>query len=104
TIQGTPAPGHTLGDGIEELDRIAGEILPESFRTSLSGQSRDFMESSSSLVFAFLLALLIIYLVLAAQFESFRDPFIIILTVPLSMAGAMLSLYITDQTLNVFSQ
>mgnify|MGYP002737608290 CR=1 FL=1 len=104
TIQGTPAEGKTLGDGIEELNRIAKQILPENFRTSLAGQSRDFAESSSSLLFAFLLALLIIYLVLAAQFESFRDPFIIILTVPLSLAGALLSLYLTDQTLNVFSE
>ena len=95
TIQGTPAEGKTLGDGIKELDRIAEKVLPENFRTSLAGQSRDFAESSSSLLFAFLLALLIIYLVLAAQFESFRDPFIIILTVPLSVAGALLSLYVT---------
>jgi multidrug efflux pump len=104
TIQATPAPGHTLGDGIAELDRVAAKVLPEDFRTSLSGQSRDFAESSSALLFAFLLALLIIYLVLAAQFESFRDPFIIILTVPLSVAGALLSLWLTGQTLNVFSQ
>ncbi len=104
TIQGTPAPGHTLGEGIAELDKIAAKVLPENFHTSLAGQSRDFAESSSSLLFAFILALLIIYLVLAAQFESFRDPFIIILTVPLSVAGALLSLHVTDQTLNVFSQ
>jgi multidrug efflux pump len=104
TIQGSPAPGKTLGDGIAELDRIAKEVLPEGFRTALAGQSRDFAESSSSLLFAFCLALLIIYLVLAAQFESFIDPFIIILTVPLSMAGAFLTLHFTGQTLNVFSQ
>jgi multidrug efflux pump len=104
TIQGSPADGYTLGDGIAELDRIAAEVLPGNFRTTLTGQSRDFAESSSSLVFAFFLALLIVYLVLAAQFESFRDPFIIILTVPLSVAGAMFSLWLTDQTLNVFSQ
>ncbi len=104
TIQGSPAPGYTLGDGIAELDRVAEKVLPENFRTSLSGQSRDFAESSSSLLFAFLLALVIIYLVLAAQFESFRDPFIIILTVPLSVAGALLSLHLTAQTLNVFSE
>ena len=104
TIQGTPAPGYTMGDGIKELDRVARQVLPENFRTSLAGQSRDFAESSSSLLFAFLLALVIIYLVLAAQFESFRDPFIIILTVPLSVAGALLSLRLTGQTLNVFSQ
>jgi multidrug efflux pump len=104
TIQGTPAAGKTIGDGIAELDRIAKRVLPENFRTSLAGQSRDFAESASSLRFAFILALLIIYLVLAAQFESFRDPFIIILTVPLSVAGALLSLHLTDQTLNVFSE
>jgi multidrug efflux pump len=104
TIQGTPAAGKTIGDGIAELDRIAKRVLPENFRTSLAGQSRDFAESSSSLLFAFVLALLIIYLVLAAQFESFRDPFIIILTVPLSVAGALLSLHLTNQTLNVFSE
>ena len=104
TIQGTPAPGKTIGDGIAELDRIAAEVLPEGFQTTLAGQSRDFAESSSSLLFAFLLALLIIYLVLAAQFESFIDPLIIILTVPLSLAGALLTLHFTGQTLNVFSQ
>ena len=104
TIQGSPAPGKTLGDGIAELDRIADEILPDGVRTALAGQSRDFAESSSSLLFAFVLALLIIYLVLAAQFESFIDPFIIILTVPLSLAGALLTLHLTGQTLNVFSQ
>ncbi|MEO5912670.1 MAG: efflux RND transporter permease subunit [Luteolibacter sp.] len=104
TIQGTPAAGYTLGDGIVALDAVAKKVLPEGFHTSLAGQSRDFAESSSSLLFAFLLALLIIYLVLAAQFESFRDPFIIILTVPMSVAGALLSLHVTDQTLNVFSE
>ena len=104
TIQGSPAPGKTLGDGIEELNRIAKQVLPAGFRTALAGQSRDFAESSSSLLFAFLLALVIIYLVLAAQFESFIDPFIIILTVPLSLAGALLTLHLTGQTLNVFSQ
>lgn len=104
TISGTPAPGYTLGDGIDEMKRIADEVLPENFRTTLAGQSRDFADSSSSLLFAFILALLIIFLVLAAQFESFRDPFIIILTVPLSLAGALLSLYWTGQTLNIFSQ
>ncbi len=104
TLQATPAPGYTLGDGIKELDRIAKKVLPDNFHTSLAGQSRDFAESSSSLLFAFLLALVIIYLVLAAQFESFRDPLIIILTVPLSVAGALLSLHLTHQTLNVFSE
>jgi multidrug efflux pump len=104
TIQGTPSPGHSIGDGIEELQRVAKKVLPQNFRTTLAGQSRDFADSSSSLLFAFLLALLMIYLVLAAQFESFLDPFIIILTVPLSLAGALLSLHLTGQTLNVYSQ
>lgn len=104
TISATPAAGFTLGDGINEMQRLSDEILPENFSTALAGQSRDFADSSSSLLFAFILALLIIYLVLAAQFESFRDPFIIILTVPLSLAGALLSLHWTGQTLNIFSQ
>lgn len=104
TIQGTPAQGVSMSGGLDELKRIADKVLPPGFRTSLSGQSRDFAESSSSLLFAFLLALAIIYLVLAAQFESFLDPFIIILTVPLSLAGALLTLHLTGQTLNVFSQ
>ncbi len=104
TIQATPAPGKTLGDGIAALDRVAAKVLPQGFQTALAGQSRDFAESSSSLLFAFLLALLIVYLALAAQFESFRDPFIVILTVPLSVAGALISLYLTNQTLNVFSE
>ncbi len=104
TIQASPAAGKTLGDGIDALKQVAADVLPEGFRTSLAGQSRDFAESSSSLLFAFILALVIIYLVLAAQFESFIDPFIIILTVPLSLAGALLTLHFTGQTLNVFSQ
>jgi multidrug efflux pump len=86
------------------MRRIAREVLDESFSTDLAGQSRDFAESSRSLAFVFLLALALIYLVLAAQFESFRDPFIIMLTVPLALAGALASLWLFGQTLNIFSQ
>ena len=104
TVSGQPAPGYTLGQAIAELDRIAAATLPPTVSTDLAGQSRDFRDSASSLVFAFLFALVLIYLVLAAQFESFVDPVIILLTVPLSVAGAILSLWLTDSSLNVFSQ
>jgi multidrug efflux pump len=86
------------------MDEIAAKVLPETFATSLKGQARDFQDSSSSLLFAFLLALVVIYLILAAQFESFRDPMIILFTVPAAIAGALLSLWYFDQTLNIFSQ
>jgi multidrug efflux pump len=98
------APGKTIGDGIQEMNRIAKETLDESFSTSLSGTSRDFAESSSNTQNAFLLALVLIFLILAAQFESFVDPFIIMITVPLALAGAVISLYVFDQSLNIFSQ
>ncbi|NBO58029.1 MAG: efflux RND transporter permease subunit, partial [Chitinophagia bacterium] len=98
------APGKTLGDGIKEMKRIAGVVLDDSFTTSLSGSSRDFAESSSNTQTAFLLALVLIFLILAAQFESFVDPFIIMITVPLALAGAVISLSIFGQTLNIFSQ
>ncbi|MCU0356262.1 MAG: efflux RND transporter permease subunit [Cyclobacteriaceae bacterium] len=98
------AKGVSLGEGIEEMRRIADEVLDESYSTSLDGTSREFAESSSTIYQAFLIALAIIYLVLAGQFESFRDPFIIMFTVPLALAGALLSLWYFDQTLNVFSQ
>ncbi len=104
TISAGLAPGKTIGDGIKAMQEIAGRVLDDSFSTALSGTSRDFAESSSNTSFAFILALLLIYLVLAAQFESFVDPFIIMLTVPLAMAGALLSLWLFDQTLNIFSQ
>ncbi|HEY8946830.1 MAG TPA: efflux RND transporter permease subunit [Polyangiaceae bacterium] len=104
TVSGGPAPGYTLGDGIAALDQVAQEVLPPTFNTTLAGQSRDFRDSSSSLAFAFGLALLIVYLVLAAQFESFVDPAIILLSVPLSLAGAVLALQLTGSSLNVFSQ
>jgi multidrug efflux pump len=104
TISGGPAPGYAIGDAIEALDAIAADLLPPGIRTSLAGQSRDFADAGSSLLFAFGLALALIYLVLAAQFESFRDPLIILVTVPLSVAGALLGLALFGQTLNVFSQ
>jgi multidrug efflux pump subunit AcrB len=104
TVSAGLAPGKTIGDGIKEMDRIAKIVLDDSFYKSLSGPSRDFAESSSNTLYAFLLALVLIYLVLAAQFESFVDPFIIMITVPLALAGAVLSLHLFGQTLNIFSQ
>jgi multidrug efflux pump len=104
TITAGLAPGAAIGDGIAALDEIAARLLPETVRTSLAGQSRDFRDAGNSLLFSFALALLLIYLMLAAQFESFRDPVVILVTVPLSLAGALLSLLIFGQTLNLFSQ
>jgi multidrug efflux pump len=107
TISANPATGKTIGQGLKAMDDIAKKVREktgENFTTALAGQSKEFAESSSSLAFAFLLALTLIYLVLAAQFESFRDPFIIMLTVPLALAGALFSLWYTNQTLNIFSQ
>ncbi len=104
TFSATLNKGKTIGDGLEVMDAIADEVLDETFQTTLTGQSRDFSESSGSLLFAFSLALGLIYLALAAQFESFRDPAIIMFTVPLALSGALLSLWYFDQTLNIFSQ
>lgn len=104
TVSADPADGQTIGTGIEAMDEIAAEVLPEGFSTSLTGTSKEFAESGSSLIFAFLLALVLVYLVLAAQFESFADPLIIMFTVPLALAGAVLSLWMFDQTLNIFSE
>ena len=104
TVSANLADGKTLGEGIAEMQRIADKLLDSSFTTALSGPSRDFAESNSNISFALILALLLIYLILAAQFESFRDPFIIMLTVPMAIAGAMLSLWIFGQTLNIFSE
>ncbi|WP_426060882.1 efflux RND transporter permease subunit [Hymenobacter sp. B1770] len=104
TFSASLAPGKTLGDGIAAMRAIAEQNLDDTFTTELSGTSRDFEESSSSLVFAFGLALVLIYLVLAAQFESFRDPIVIMVTVPLALSGALLSLWYFNQTLNLFSQ
>lgn len=104
TISASLARGRTIGDGIDAMDNIANRVLDESFSTSLSGPSRDFVESSSSLIYVFLLALLLVYLVLSAQFESFRDPLVIMFTVPLALTGALFTLWYFNQTLNIFSQ
>ena len=104
TISAGLAEGKTIGDGLDEMDKIAKEVLDDTFRTSLSGDSKEFRESSSSLMFAFILALVLIYLILAAQFESFKDPLIIMLTVPLAIAGALVFMYFGDITMNIFSQ
>ncbi|HNU43058.1 MAG TPA: efflux RND transporter permease subunit, partial [Cyclobacteriaceae bacterium] len=104
TISAGLAPGKTVGDGIKAMEQIASEQLDDTFTTSLSGVSRDFKESSGNTAFAFVLALALIYLVLAAQFESFIDPFTIMLTVPLAICGALISLWVFGQTLNIFSQ
>jgi multidrug efflux pump len=104
TVSARPAPGNTIEDGITAMDRVAEDVLGPSFSTTLTGQSRDFQETSNQLIYVFGLALLLIYLVLAAQFESFRDPLIILFTVPLAVAGAMLFLWYFNQSINIFSQ
>ena len=104
TISAGLADGKTIGDGLDEMDKIADEVLDETFRTALTGDSKEFRESSSSLMFAFILALVLIYLILAAQFESFKDPLIIMLTVPLAIAGALIFMSMNDITMNLFSQ
>jgi len=104
TITGNVTEGYTLGDGIDELNRVAEKVLTPVFRTSLAGQSRDYAESSSSLMVVFILAIIIIYLVLSAQFDNFYDPLVILVTVPLALFGALLTLWYFDQTLNIFSQ
>jgi|WetSurMetagenome_2_1015567.scaffolds.fasta_scaffold00777_4 hydrophobe/amphiphile efflux-1 (HAE1) family protein len=104
TFSASLSPGKTVGDGVKAMQTIASGLLDDSFQTSLSGPSRDYSESSSNTAFAFVLALILIYLVLAAQFESFKDPFTIMLTVPLAIAGAFLSLWIFRQTINIFSE
>jgi hydrophobe/amphiphile efflux-1 (HAE1) family protein len=104
TVSATLAQGRTLGEGIVEMRKIAKKVLDGTFHTELSGPSRDFAESSSNTSFALILALLFIYLILAFQFESFREPFIIMLTVPLAITGAMLSLWLFHMTMNIFSE
>ena len=104
TMSAGLAPGYSLGEGLEEMDRIASEVLDETFRTALEGESRNFRESSSSLLFAFGLAILLIFLVMSAQFESFKDPFVIMFTVPLALFGALLFMWIFGITLNIYSQ
>jgi len=105
TVSAALSKGYTLGQGIEEMDKIAHKVLnPNHFSTALSGQSKDFVESTSSLLFAFILALVLIYLVLAAQFERFRDPLLIMLTVPLALVGALACMKSSAQTMNIFSE
>ncbi|EEI94074.1 RND transporter, HAE1 family [Sphingobacterium spiritivorum ATCC 33300] len=104
TVSAAPAPGVSLAEGIEEIERIKTEVLGENFKTSLAGQSRDYRESQGNIAFTLILALVIIYMILAAQFESLRDPLTIMLTVPMAVTGAILSLHWFGQSLNVFSQ
>ncbi|MBN3036113.1 MAG: efflux RND transporter permease subunit, partial [Bacteroidales bacterium] len=104
TVSASTSPGETIGDGIEAMRRIARETLDESFTTSLTGSSSDFAESSGNITLIFLFALILVFLTLAGQFESFRDPLIIMFTVPLAMAGALMSLFFFGHTLNIFSQ
>lgn len=104
TISAGLAPGKSLGEGIDAMNKIKEKVLDDTFTTDLAGESRDFVESSSNTTFAFGLALLLIFLILAAQFESFIDPLIIILTVPMAVAGALFSLWLFNQTWNIFSQ
>ncbi len=104
TVSAGLAPGVTIGAALDEMDRIASETLDDTFRTALAGDSKEYRESSSSLMFAFILAVLLIFLILAAQFESFKDPLVIMLTVPLAIAGAFILMYFTGVTMNIFSQ
>jgi multidrug efflux pump len=104
TVSAQTVPGITLGQGIAEMRKIAKETLDDTFSSALAGTSKEFEDSSGSLLFAFLLALVLIFLILAAQFESYMDPLIIMFTVPLALAGAVLSLWLFGQTINIFSQ
>ena len=104
TISAGLAEGKTIGQGLDEMDKIAKETLDDTFRTALSGESKEYRESSSSLMFAFILAIVLIYLILSAQFESFKDPLVIMLTVPLAIAGALIFMHFGNITMNIFSQ
>jgi multidrug efflux pump len=104
TVTAGLAKGKTIGEGLEEMDKIAADVLDDTFRTALAGDSKDFRESSSSLMFAFMLALVLIFLVLSAQFESFKDPLIVMMTVPLALTGALLFMWYFNITMNIFSQ
>jgi multidrug efflux pump len=104
TVSANLATGYTIGDGLEEMDRVAADVLDDSYQTDVSGPSKEFRESSNSLLFAFIFALVLIYLVLSAQFESFTDPLTIMFTVPLALFGALFTLWIFNFTLNIFSQ
>jgi multidrug efflux pump len=104
TISAGLSQGKTISQGLDEMDKIAKSTLDETFRTALAGDSKDFKESSSSLMFAFILALILIFLVLAAQFESFKDPLIVMMTVPLAVTGALIFMWYFDVTMNIFSE
>ncbi|MBR4043199.1 MAG: efflux RND transporter permease subunit [Bacteroidaceae bacterium] len=104
TVSAGLAEGKTIGEGLDAMDAIAAEVLDDTFRTALTGESKEYRESSSSLMFAFILALVLIYLILAAQFESFKDPFVIMLTVPLAVFGALIFMHFNGQTMNIYSQ
>ena len=104
TVSAGLTPGYSLGQGLDEMDKIASEVLDDSYRTTLEGESRNFRESSSSLLFAFGLAIILIFLVLAAQFESFKDPFVIMFSVPLAVFGALIFMWAFDITMNIYSQ
>lgn len=104
TVSAGLNPGYTLGQGVEAMEQVAKEMLDDSYKTDLAGQARDLRDTASGIVFAFVFALVLIYLVLAAQFESFRDPLTIMLTVPLALVGACGSLWLAGQTINLFSQ
>jgi multidrug efflux pump len=104
TVSAAPAQGKTIGDGIEAMERIADEVLDDSFSTTLAGSSSDYRESSGNVMMIFVFALILVYLTLAAQFESYRDPLTIMFTVPLALAGALMSLFLFGHTLNIFSQ
>ncbi len=104
TVTAGLTEGITIGTALDEMDKIARETLDDTFRTALSGESKDFRESSNSLMFAFILALILIFLVLSAQFESFKDPLIIMFSVPLAIAGALIFMFVSDVTMNIFSQ
>ena len=104
TVSAGLTEGKTIGEGLDAMDAIAAEVLDDTFRTALTGESKEYRESSSSLMFAFILALVLIYLILAAQFESFKDPFVIMLTVPLAVGGALLFMHFNGQTMNIYSQ
>jgi multidrug efflux pump len=104
TVSSGLAQGKTISEGLAEMDKIAAKVLDDTFRTALDGDSKDFMESSSSLMFAFLLAIVLIFLVLSAQFESFKDPIIVMMTVPLALTGALVFMWYFGITMNIFSQ
>ncbi len=104
TVSAGLTKGKTISEGLEEMDKIADKVLDDSYRTALAGDSKDFTESSSSLMFAFMLALILIFLVLAAQFESFKDPLIVMMTVPLALLGALFFMWYFNITMNIFSQ